>query len=258
MWRSRRPPARKLDGNIRISSTLLESQGTARRNRRYPTGFDLERRPLRSRYLLRIWRRSKPRLYGFRRNCITLTAENNSGFRPQQLCCNRIHRSSHRTTAKLAKKPRRSVVMRPDKTILTMCSMMLLAGVLAAQNTTPPADQQTPNQQPNATQQPNGTQQPYGTQQPNATDQQNREQANNNAGEQGQTLIDPGVIYNARKPGEWIGKTVTLKNVMVQDTNDTGNFWVGSDRHHRLLIVKPTSNLELHALRVHKGDVVTV
>jgi len=148
--------------------------------------------------------------------------------------------------------------MRPDKTILTMCSMMLLAGVLAAQNTTPPADQQTPNQQPNATQQPNGTQQPYGTQQPSATDQQNREQANNNAGEQGQTLIDPGVIYNARKPGEWIGKTVTLKNVMVQDTNDTENFWVGSDRHQRLLIVKPTSNLELHALRVLKGDVVTV
>ena len=35
----RRPPARKLDGNIRISSTLLESQGTARRNRRYPTGL---------------------------------------------------------------------------------------------------------------------------------------------------------------------------------------------------------------------------
>jgi hypothetical protein len=163
----------------------------------------------------------------------------------------------HRNSAKLAKKRRSSVVMRPEKMILTMCSMMLLAGVLAAQNTTPPADQQTPNQQPNATQQPNGTQ-PYGTQQPNATEQQSREQANNNAGEQGQTLIDPGVIYNSRKPGEWIGKTVTLKNVMVQDTNDTGNFWVGSDRRHRLLIVKPTSNLELHALRVHKGDVVTV
>lgn len=141
--------------------------------------------------------------------------------------------------------------MRPEKTILTMCSMMLLAGVLAAQNTTPPADQQTPNQQPNA------TQQPYGTQQPNATEQQNREQTNS-AGDQGQTLIDPGVIYNSRKPGEWIGKTVTLKNVMVQDTNNSGNFWVGSDNHHRLLIVKPTSNLELHALRVHKGDVVTV
>lgn len=48
--------------------------------------------------------------------------------------------------------------MRPEKTIVTMCSMMLLAGVLAAQNTTPPANQQTPNQQPNATQQPYGTQ----------------------------------------------------------------------------------------------------
>ena len=160
--------------------------------------------------------------------------------------------------------------MRLQKTILTVCSMMLLAGVLAAQNTTPPANQQTPNQQPSANQQPYGTQQPdtsqqpgaqqpYGTQQPNATEQQNREQSNNAAGEQqGQTLIDPGVIYNSRKPGEWIGKTVTLKNVMVQDTNETGNFWVGSDNHHRLLIVKPTSNLELHSLRVHKGDVVTV
>ena len=144
--------------------------------------------------------------------------------------------------------------MRPEKTILTLCSMVLLAGVLAAQNTTtPPADQQTPNQQPNS------TQQPYGTQQPNATQQPNVEQPNNSAAEQqGQTLIDPGVIYNSRKPGEWIGKTVTLKNVMVQDTNDSGNFWVGSDKHHRLLIVKPTSNLERHALRVHKGDVVTV
>ena len=141
--------------------------------------------------------------------------------------------------------------MRPEKTILTISSVLLLAGALAAQNTTPPANQQTPNQQPSA------AQQPYGTQQPNATEQ-NREQANNNAGEQGQSLIDPGVIYNSRKPGEWIGKTVTLKNVMVQDTNDTGNFWVGSDNHHRLLIVKPTSNLELHSLRVHKGDVVTV
>ncbi len=152
--------------------------------------------------------------------------------------------------------------MRPEKTILTMGSILLLAGVLAAQNTTPPANEQTPNQQPSATEQPYGTQQPsqqpYGTQQPNSTEQQNREQPNNNAEQQGQTLIDPGVIYNARKPGEWIGKPVTLKNVMVQDTNDSGNFWVGSDKHHRLLIVKPTSNLELHALRVHKGDVVTV
>lgn len=138
--------------------------------------------------------------------------------------------------------------MRPEKTILTICSMVLLAGVLSAQNTTMPSEnQQTPNQQPNA------------NQQPSATEQQNPERPNNSAGQQqGQTLIDPGVIYNARKPGEWIGKTVTLKNVVVQDTNDSGNFWVGSDNHHRLLIVKPTSNLELHSMRVHKGDLVTV
>jgi hypothetical protein len=150
--------------------------------------------------------------------------------------------------------------MRPEKTILTICSMvLLLAGVLAAQNTTPPANQQSPNQQPSANQQPYGTQQPSTGQEPNGTEQQNPEQPTNTAGEQqGQTLIDPGVIYNARKPGEWIGKTVTLKNVMVQDTNNSGNFWVGSDHHHRLLIVKPTSNLELHSLRVHKGDVVTI
>lgn len=154
--------------------------------------------------------------------------------------------------------------MRPEKTILTICSIMLLAGVLAAQNTTPPANQQSPNQQPSATQQPYGTQQPNttqqpsGAQQPNATEQQNPGPNNSASEQQGQTLIDPGVIYNARKPGEWIGKTVTLKNVMVQDTNDTGNFWVGSDKHHRLLIVKPTSNLELHSMRVHKGDLVTV
>jgi hypothetical protein len=140
--------------------------------------------------------------------------------------------------------------MRSEKTILSISSMvLLLAGVLAAQNTTTPPS----NQQPSA------AQQPYGTQQPSATEQQNPEQPNNNAGEQqGQTLIDPGVIYNAKRPGAWIGKTVTLKNVMVQDTNGTGNFWVGSDSHHRLLVVKPTSNLELHSLRVHKGDVVTV
>lgn len=73
-----------------------------------------------------------------------------------------------------------------------------------------------------------------------------------------QVLIDPGVIYNAKNPTSWVDKTVTLKNVMVEDTNNSGNFWVGSDSHHRLLIVKPSSNLDLNALRTHKGDVVTV
>ena len=72
------------------------------------------------------------------------------------------------------------------------------------------------------------------------------------------TLIDPGKIYNASSPTEWVGKDVTLKNVTVQDTNDTGNFWVGSDGDHRLLIVKEENNPNLHALTLHKGDVVTV
>ena len=96
-----------------------------------------------------------------------------------------------------------------------------------------------------------------------SSNQQMQDQQMNNAGQQDnsgqpQTLIDPGVIYNTKEAGTWVGKTVTLKNVTVQDTNKDGNFWVGSDGHHRLLIVKPTSNLDMHALRTHKGDIVTV
>ena len=129
------------------------------------------------------------------------------------------------------------------KVILSLVSALLLsAGALLAQSTTPPA-QQSPDQQSNTSsqQQMNNPNQPS-----NATNQEPQE------------LIDPGVIYNSKQAGTWIGKTVTLKNVMVEDTNKSGNFWVGSDGHHRLLIVKPTSNLELNALRVHKGDVVTI
>jgi hypothetical protein len=127
------------------------------------------------------------------------------------------------------------------RSVLPLISIVLLfTGALIAQSSVP-SGQQSPDQQPTT------------------TDQQNSsaEQQSNAAGES-QTLIDPGVIYNSKKAGTWIGKIVTLKNVMVQDTNKSGNFWVGSDDHHRLLIVKPTSDLELNALRVHKGDVVTV
>lgn len=70
-------------------------------------------------------------------------------------------------------------------------------------------------------------------------------------------LVDPGKIYN-ENPTSWVGKNVTLQNVMVQDTNDGGNFWVGSDSHHRLLVVKPEDNPNLKAMRFHKGDVVVV
>jgi hypothetical protein len=75
---------------------------------------------------------------------------------------------------------------------------------------------------------------------------------------QNQVLVDPGVIYNNKHSGDWVGKTVTLKNVMVQDTNKSGNFWVGSDGHHRLLVTKPEDNANIKAMKFHKGDVVTV
>jgi hypothetical protein len=102
-------------------------------------------------------------------------------------------------------------------------AMLLPAGLLAAQNTAP--------------------------------SEQNSASADNS---QNQVLVDPGVIYNQKQPGKWVGKTVTLKNVMVQDTNNSGNFWVGSDSSHRLLVVKPENNPTMSALRMHKGDVVTV
>lgn len=75
---------------------------------------------------------------------------------------------------------------------------------------------------------------------------------------QNQVLVDPGVIYNDKNSGDWVGKTVTLKNVMVQDTNKSGNFWVGSDSHHRMLITKPEDNANIKAMKFHKGDVVTI
>ncbi len=70
-------------------------------------------------------------------------------------------------------------------------------------------------------------------------------------------LIDPGRIYNAKKPTDWVGKSVVLRNVTVQDTNDGGTFWVGADGDHRLLVVRaPDANLS--AMRLHKGDIVVV
>jgi hypothetical protein len=75
---------------------------------------------------------------------------------------------------------------------------------------------------------------------------------------QPETLIDPGRIYNDKQPTSWVGKPVVLQNVMIEDTNDSGNFWVGSDGDHRLLIVRQENNATLKAMRFHKGDVVTV
>ncbi len=70
-------------------------------------------------------------------------------------------------------------------------------------------------------------------------------------------LVDPAKIYN-ESPMTWVGKSVELKNVTVQDTNNSGNFWVGSDNDHRMLVVKKKGNDNLRAMRIHKGDVVTV
>src|SRR5512146_2130968 len=76
----------------------------------------------------------------------------------------------------------------------------------------------------------------------------------------GQTIIDPAQIYNDKSPLSWVGKSVTLKNVTVQDTNDSGNFWVGSDSDHRLLVVKPSAaqDANVSALKFHKGDIGTM
>src|SRR5205814_8945504 len=73
-----------------------------------------------------------------------------------------------------------------------------------------------------------------------------------------QALTDPGQIYNDKTPASWTGKSVTFKNVSVQDTNDDGNFWVGADSDHRLLVVKSENDPNLKAMRFHKGDVVTI
>ena len=54
----------------------------------------------------------------------------------------------------------------------------------------------------------------------------------------------------------WVGKTVTLQNVTVQDTNDAGSFWVGTDNDHRLLIVREKGNDNLKAMKVHKRQEV--
>jgi hypothetical protein len=70
-------------------------------------------------------------------------------------------------------------------------------------------------------------------------------------------LVDPGKIYNENPMG-WVGKSVVLKNVTVQDTNKSGNFWVGLDNDHRLLVVKAQGNDNLKAMTLHKGDVITV
>ncbi|HZP61981.1 MAG TPA: hypothetical protein VFB28_01095 [Terriglobales bacterium] len=101
---------------------------------------------------------------------------------------------------------------------------------------------------PNASQNANGTQnnQPY-----------NANNAGQNSNGQPTVLVDPGKIYN-QDPTGWVGKRVVLQNVMVEDADKAGNFWVGSDKNHRLLIVKSKNNPNLSAKMFHKGDIVTI
>jgi len=70
-------------------------------------------------------------------------------------------------------------------------------------------------------------------------------------------LIDPAKIYNENPMG-WVGKAVILQNVTVEDTNNSGSFWVGSDNNHRILVVKQQDNDNLKAMSFHKGDVITI
>lgn len=130
--------------------------------------------------------------------------------------------------------------MRIQRLLTLFAALMLMLPVgLLAQNM--PASQDNQNM-------PNNSQ----------TNMGNNSQQNSANNSEPQELIDPGVIYNDKNPGSWVGKTVTLKNVMVQDTNNGGNFWVGQDSHHRLLVAKTDSNANMKALQVHKGDIVTV
>lgn len=127
---------------------------------------------------------------------------------------------------------------------------VLLLGLLLM----PVAQAQMTPQQPTQPAGQNPAQNGTWTSPPQSSDSQMEQPASNT---QPIVVIDPGKIYNAN-PTSWVGKSVVLQNVMVQDTNDTGNFWVGSDSGHRLLIVKASNNPDLDAKRFHKGDVVTV
>lgn len=127
----------------------------------------------------------------------------------------------------------------------------LLLGTLAFAQTTNPQDQNSPQAtSPNNPQ--NGQENmPQGN---SAQGMQNNESQNN---AEPVVLVDPGKIYN-QDPTSWVGKKVELKNVMVQDADKAGNFWIGSDKSHRLLVVKGRNNANLLAKEFHKGDIVTI
>jgi hypothetical protein len=91
-----------------------------------------------------------------------------------------------------------------------------------------------------------------------ANDGANAAQSTSNTSNSDATvLIDPAKIYNENPMG-WVGRAVILQNVTVEDTNNSGAFWIGSDNDHRILVVKQPDNDNLKAMSFHKGDVVTI
>lgn len=125
----------------------------------------------------------------------------------------------------------------------TLLTMGLLFGISAVAQNQNVQDQNGSQATPPVSQQPN---------QGSTADQENQ-----NSAQQTVVLVDPGKIYN-QDPTSWVGKRVVLQNVMVQDADKAGNFWVGSDKDHRLLIVKSKDNPNLLAKIFHKGDIVTI
>jgi hypothetical protein len=124
----------------------------------------------------------------------------------------------------------------------------VLFGAMAVAQTENP--QNAPQTTSPANQQPDQNNMPASQ---NSSAQENPSQNN----DQPVVLVDPGKIYN-QDPTSWVGKKVELQNVMVEDADKAGNFWVGSDKGHRLLIVKSRNNPNLLAKEFHKGDIVTI
>jgi hypothetical protein len=134
------------------------------------------------------------------------------------------------------------------KLLPALVAMGLLFGTMAAAQTENP--QNAPQTTSPVNRQPDQNNMP--------SSQSNSAQENLNQGDgQPIVLVDPGKIYN-QDPTGWVGKKVELQNVMVEDADKAGNFWVGSDKNHRLLIVKKKDNPNLAAKEFHKGDVVTI
>lgn len=135
--------------------------------------------------------------------------------------------------------------------ILWPVLVAVLFGTIAVAQTQNPQDQNVSPTTSPANQQTDQNSMPAS---PNNSAQENQNPSNN---EQPVVLIDPGKIYN-QDPTNWVGKKVELKNVMVEDADKAGNFWVGSDKNHRLFVVKSKNNPNLVAKEFHKGDIVTI